>query len=63
MNDMVVVFLEDTLIRVFFNTEEKDYFRRKSYQFPSTPYFCYVERGTGGAEVDWGPVAKKYYGI
>lgn len=28
MNDMTVVFLEDSLIRVFFIQEEKDYFRR-----------------------------------
>ena len=28
MNDMTVVFLEDSLIRVFLIQEEKDYFRR-----------------------------------
>jgi hypothetical protein len=35
MNDMAVVFLEDSLIRVVFIQEEKDYFRRNIS--PHTP--------------------------
>jgi hypothetical protein len=58
MNDMAVVFLEDSLIRVF-TKEEKDYFRRNSSQFPSAPYFyAYDEiekrrRGKGHVGIDW----------
>jgi hypothetical protein len=48
MNDMAVVFLEDSLIRVLMK-EEKDYFRRNSSQFPSVPYFySYDEKGKWG---------------
>jgi hypothetical protein len=45
MNDMAVVFLEDVLIRAFFIREEKDYFRRSSSKFPSSPSVSMMKQG------------------
>ena len=52
MNDMTVVFLEDSLIRVFFLQEEKDYFGRNIS--PHAPVRASILKEGNKGEGKWG---------
>jgi hypothetical protein len=52
MNDMTVVFLEDSLIRVFFVQEETDYFGRNIS--PHAPVRASILKEGNKGEGKWG---------